>query len=76
MTASDKVVILPCDTQFVTIQAAAMCHYNDEDVSLHIQFHSEYGDYININLGVHNFCYKNIGTCNCEHTKNYVHVFS
>jgi hypothetical protein len=58
----------------LTVQAAAMCHCND-DVSLSIQFHSECAHDININLNVHNFCYKNIGTCNCEHTKT-MHTFS
>jgi hypothetical protein len=68
MTAGGTVLILPCDMQFVTVQAAASCRYSD-DVSLSIQFHSECANYININLGVHNFCYKNICTCKCEHTK-------
>jgi len=49
MTDGDTVLILPCDTQFVTF-----CHYND-NVSLSIQFHSECPNYININLGVHTF---------------------
>jgi hypothetical protein len=66
MTAGDTVLILPCDMQILTVQATAMCRY-DDNVSLSIQFHRERANYTNINLGVHHFCYKNIGTCNCEH---------
>ena len=68
MTAGDTVLILSCDTQVVTERAAATCRYND-NVSSNIQFHDEWANYININLCVHNFCYKNICTCKCEHTK-------
>ena len=53
MTDGDTVVTLPCDTQFVTVQVAAMCRYNDTSFSK--QFHSECSNYININQGVHNY---------------------
>jgi len=56
MTDGDTVLILPCETQFVTVQAAAMYRYND--VSPSIQSHSERTNYINVNLGVHNFFIK------------------